>query len=49
MGDLGSRKEAALVDLAARLAALGFEQTEPDPLRVAVAEAAGARLITDDT
>lgn len=56
--------EAALVDLAAALDELGFEQTEPDLLRVArwtargltaydgayvaVAEAIGTRLITDD-
>lgn len=56
--------EAALVDLAAALDELGFEQTEPDLVRVArwtargltaydsayvaVAEAVGARLITDD-
>jgi predicted nucleic acid-binding protein len=56
--------EAALVDLAAALDELGFEQTEPDLMRVAhwtargltaydgayvaVAEAVGTRLITDD-
>lgn len=56
--------EAALLDLAGALDELGFEHTEPDPLRVAhwtalgltaydgayvaVAEAIGARLITDD-
>lgn len=57
-------REAALVDLAAALDELGFEQTEPDLVRVArwtarglsaydsayvaVAEAIGTRLITDD-
>ncbi len=56
--------EAALVDLAAALDELGFEQTEPDLLRVArwtgrgltaydgayvaLAEATGTRLVTDD-
>lgn len=56
--------EAALVDLAAALEELGFEQTEPDLVRVAhwtarglpaydgayvaLAEAVGAQLITDD-
>ncbi|HKT44908.1 MAG TPA: type II toxin-antitoxin system VapC family toxin [Gaiellaceae bacterium] len=56
--------EAALVDLAGALDDLGFEQIEPDLVRVArwtargltahdgayvaVAEAIGARLITDD-
>jgi predicted nucleic acid-binding protein len=56
--------EAALVDLAAALDELGFEQIEPDLMRVArwtargltaydgayvaVAEATGTRLITDD-
>ena len=56
--------EAALVDLAAALDELGFEQTEPDVVSVArwtargltaydgayvaVAEAIGAQLITDD-
>jgi predicted nucleic acid-binding protein len=56
--------EAALVDLAASLDELGFEQTEPDLVRVArwtargltaydgtyvaVAEAVGTPLITDD-
>jgi len=56
--------EAALVDLAATLEELGFEQTEPELVRVArwtargltahdgayvaLAEALGTRLITDD-
>ena len=56
--------EAALVDLAAALDELGFEQTEPDLVRVArwtargltaydgayvaLAEAVGTQLITDD-
>ncbi len=56
--------EAALVDLAAALDELGFEQTEPDLLRVArwagrgltaydgayvaLAEATGTQLVTDD-
>jgi predicted nucleic acid-binding protein len=56
--------EAALVDLAVALDEIGFEQTEPDLVRVAhwtargltaydsayvaVAEAVGTRLITDD-
>lgn len=56
--------EAALVDLAAALDELGFEQTEPDLVRVArwtargltaydgayvaLAEAVGTQLVTDD-